>query len=157
MRVCFILPAPKDTLIYTNYFLMTWTDLVLKCAQKGHQVMVSQQPTIKECFDGASSETFDVYMCIDPTVVFNPDDVFKLLESPHDVTGSVMMSQDCRRLTCGRTMDAIVGADQYIEVESLQPSWVLLRAIPEGWDFSSPIKGHVDTTIRVGNRQVVTL
>lgn len=154
MKLCFILPGET----YTSYFLMVWTDLVLKCAQKGHEVMVSQRHTLKDCFESCKSDSFEAYMCIDPSVVFTPDDVFKLLESPHDITGSLMMSPDCRTMTCGRTMESFVhNTERYIEVDAIEPSWLLIRAIPAEWDFASPLKGFVDSSIRVGNRQVVTL
>jgi hypothetical protein len=97
-------------------------------------------------------------MCIDPNAMFKPDDVFKMLESPHDVTGAMMMSSDLQTLTCGRTMESLVptGA-QYVDGVTIDPSWMLLHAVPTDWNFTDPLAGHVDTTIRVGNRQVVTL
>jgi hypothetical protein len=150
MRLCFVLPAPA-TDVYTPSFLMIWTDLVLKCAQKGHQVMVSQRTTRKECFEMSGTEVFDAYMCIDPEVVFTPEDVIKLLESPHDVTGVVMMSSDAQTLTCGKKPEEITPGE-YIEVEHLDPSFVLVRQIPEGWNYTDAIKAHVDTSLRVGNR-----
>jgi len=154
MKLCFILPGET----YSSYFLMVWTDLVLKCAQRGHEVMVSQRKTLKECFESCKSDSYEAYMCIDSSVVFTPDDVFKLIESPHDVTGSLMMSPDCRTLTCGRIMDYFIHTtEKYVEMEAIEPSWLLIRSIPPDWDFASPLKGFVDSTIRVGNRQVVTL
>ena len=120
MRLCFILPG--DT--YSSYFLMVWTDLVLKCAQRGHAVMVSQKPTRRECFEMCGGEEkFDAYMCMDPNAMFKPDDVFKMLESPHDVTGAMMMSADLQTLTCGRTMESLVptGA-QYVDGVTIDPS-----------------------------------
>lgn len=155
MRLCFILPG--DT--YSSYFLMVWTDLVLKCAQRGHAVMVSQKPTRRECFEMCGEEAFDAYMCMDPNAMFKPDDVFKMLESPHDVTGAMMMSSDLQTLTCGRTMESLVstGAQYIDEGMKIDPSWMLLHSVPADWNFTDPLPGHVDTTIRVGNRQVVTL
>ena len=154
MRLCFILPGET----YSSHFLMVWTDLILKCAQRGHQVMVAQKPTRAECFAVCAGETFDAYMCIDPNVVFSPDDVFKMIESPHDVTGAMMMSSDFQTLTCGRSMESLVPtAEQYVVVDTVEPSWMLLHSIPADWNFTSPLAGHVDTSMRVGNRQLVTL
>jgi hypothetical protein len=132
---------------------MNWTDLVLRCAQKGHQVMVSQQNTRAECFASSGSETFDAYMCIDPEVVFTPDDVFKLFESPHDVTGAMMMSPDAIHLTCGKRMDELSQmTEPYVETDALDPSFILIRQIPSGWNYVDGIKAHVDRSLRVGNR-----
>lgn len=154
MRLCFILPGET----YSSHFLMTWTDLVLKCAQRGHQVMVAQKPTRAECFGVCADEKFEAYMCIDENVVFSPDDVFKMLESPHDVTGAVMMSSDLHNLTCGRTMESLIPtAEQYVAVDTVDPSWMLLHTIPADWNFTAPLAGQIDTSIRVGNRQTVTL
>lgn len=154
MRLCFIIPGET----YSSHFLMVWTDLVLKCAQRGHQVMVAQKPTRSECFEVCAGETFEAYMCIDPNVVFSPDDVFKMLESPHDVTGAMMMSSDFQTLTCGRTMESLVPtAEQYVAVDTVDPSWMLLHSVPPDWNFTDPLPGHLDTSMRVGNRQLVTL
>jgi hypothetical protein len=154
MKLCFILPGTE----YTPYFLMTWTDLIMKCAQRGHQVMVSQQATRAECFKTCTEE-FDAYMCIDPEAVFKPEDVLQLLESPHDATGVIMMSDSLNELTCGRTMESMIHEheNRYFEVEKLQPSFVLLQKIPEGWNYVDPIPAHIDTKIRVGNRVTVVV
>ena len=154
MKLCFILPGSE----FTAYFLMTWTDLVMKCAQRGHQIMVSQQKTRAECFKGCP-EDFDAYMCIDPEAVFKPEDVFRLLESPHDTTGVIMMSDSLNELTCGRTMESMIHEhdNEYFQVERLEPSFVLLHKIPEGWNYVDPIPAHVDTKVRVGNRVTVVV
>lgn len=136
---------------------MNWTDLVLKCAQRGHQVMVSQKPTRRECFEAAQKEEFDAYMCIDSNAIFQADDVFKMFESPHDVTGAMMMSSDCHTLTCGRTMESLQHNTQVYVETKIDPSWMLLHVCPEGWNYEDPLDGQLDTRIRVGNRQVVIL
>jgi len=151
MKLCFILPGTE----YSAYFLMTWTDLIMKCAQRGHQIMVSQQKTRAECFK-ACSEDFDAYMCINPEAVFKPEDVFQLLESPHPVTGAMMMSETLNELTCGRSLDSMAPND-YVEVEKVTPSFVLIQDIPEGWNYTDPIPAHIDTRVRVGNRITVVV
>jgi hypothetical protein len=156
MRLCFVIPANRADKSYTPSFLMNWTDLVLKCAQKGHQVMVSQQNNRAECFTSSGSEVFDAYMCINPEVVFTPDDVLKMLESPHDVTGTVMMGNDAVNLTCGKRFDELDATVPYFEAE-VEPSFVLIRQIPDGWNYEDKIKAHVDTSIRVGNRVTIVV
>jgi hypothetical protein len=154
MKLCFILPGSE----YSAYFLMAWTDLVMKCAQRGHQIMVSQQNTRAECFN-ACTEKFDAYMCIDPEAVFTSENVFQLLESPHSVTGALMVSDGHGQLTCGRSMESMIHEheNQYVEVENLTPNFVLIQDIPEGWNYTDQIAGHVDTKIRVGNRITLVL
>ena len=152
MRLCFVIPAPRGEKTYTPLFLMNWTDLILKCAQRGHQVIVSQQENRSACFTSTGTEVFDAYMCIDPEVVFIPEDVFKLLESPHDVTGAIMMSSDASTLTCGKRLELLPTGEQYMEVEALEPSFVLVQKIPEGWNYTDKIKAHIDTSVRIGNR-----
>lgn len=154
MRLCFILPGDS----YSGYFLMAWTDLVMKCAQRGHQVFVAQKPTRAECFATCASEEFDGYMCMDPSVVFTPDDVFHMLDSPHDTTCAMVMSPDCHQLTCGRTLESFVPtAERYLSVDKIDPTWIFIRSIPDGWNFTDSVPGYVDTSVRVGNRQLVTL
>lgn len=154
MKLCFILPGTE----YSAYFLMTWTDLITKCAQRGHQIMVSQQPTRAECFT-TCSDKFDAYMCISPEVVFKPDDVFQLLESPHPVTGAVMVADGYGQLTCGRTMESMIHEHEndYIKVDRLDPSFMLIQDIPEGWNYTDPIPAHIDTKLRVGHRITVVV
>jgi hypothetical protein len=151
MRLCFILPGPMEN-VYTPNFLLGWTDLIMKCAQRGHQVMVSQQKTRSECFLSTGTEVFDAYMCIDSDMVFDSEDVFKLIESPHDFTGAVITSSDGVSTTFGKTYDQVSKDDQYIEVDELEPTFVLMRRVPDGWNFESKIKAHVDTSVRVGHR-----
>jgi hypothetical protein len=150
MRLCFVLPS-ADEAVYTPTFLMNWTDLVMKCAQRGHQVMVSQRKTRGECFESSGTEVFDAYMCIDADVVFSPDDVLRLLESPHDVTCALRMAHDGQAYTCGKTPTDIQPTDEYIEA-TIDPGFLLVRQVPPGWNYTDPIKGHVDTRTRVGHR-----
>jgi len=157
MRLCFVIPANRTDKTYTPSFLMNWTDLVLKCAQRGHQVMVSQQNTRADCFTSSGSETFDAYLCIDPDVLFTPDEVFKLLESPHDVTGALMMSSDAVNLTCGKRFEDVDTSEQYFETDALEPSFVLIRQIPDGWNYTDKIKAHVDSSLRIGHRVTLNI
>jgi hypothetical protein len=153
MKLCFILPGSK----FSSYFLMVWTDLIMKCAQKGHEVMVSQQKTRPECFELCKDATYDAYMCINPEAVFKTEDVFALFESPHDTTGVVMMSPDLMNLTCGKLMENLIHEKEYAPAEKIEPSFVLLRTIPEGWNYLDPLPGHIDTRIRVGNEVTIVV
>lgn len=98
-------------------------------------------------------------MCIDPEAVFKPDDIFSLLESPHDTTGVLMMSSDLMHLTCGKLMENMIheSGNEYMKVDRIEPSFLLLRQIPEGWNFTDPLPGHVDTRLRVGNEVTVVV
>ena len=137
---------------------MVWTDLIMKCAQKGHEVMVSQQKTRQECFELCTDAQYDAYMCIDPSAVFKSEDVFALFESPHDTTGVVMMSADLMHLTCGKLMDNLIHEKtEYFQSDRIEPSFLLLRQIPEGWNYVDPLPGHVDTRIRIGNEVTIVV
>lgn len=154
MRLCFILPGET----YTSYFLMMWSDLIVKCAQRGHEVFVAQKPTRKECFELCASENYDGYMCIDSNMVFTSDDVFKMFESPHDVTCAMVVSNDCHNLTCGRTMESLVPTrTRYENVDAIEPCWIYIQKLPSDWNYMDSLPGVVDTSVRVGNRQYVTL
>jgi hypothetical protein len=144
--VVFIL---ADDAVYTPTFLMNWTDLVMKCAQRGHQVLVSQRRTRAECFTSSGTDVFDGYMCIDADVVFSPDDVLRLLESPHDVTCALRMASDGQAYTCGKTLAEIQATDGQYRGEAVDPGFPLVRQVPAGWNYKDPIKGHVDTRVRV--------
>ena len=153
MKLCFILPGSE----FSSYFLMVWTDLIMKCAQKGHEVMVSQRKTRPECFDMCKDMTYDAYMCIDADAVFKPEDIFNLFESPHDVTGAIMMTPDLMMLTCGRPADTVIHEKDYFQADKIEPSFLLIRQIPEGWNFMDPIAGHIDSRIRVGHEVTIVV
>jgi len=109
MKIIFCLPG-RD---YSREFLMSWSDTLVQCTAKGHQVLVSQNYSSVVHFarakclggdvlSGASQVPFqgkvdyDVMIWIDSDIVFKADDVFKILESPHDVTAGVYMMEDLK-------------------------------------------------------------
>jgi len=107
MKVVFAMPGNN----YSREFLLCWSDLLMQAAQKGHQVMISQQYSSvvhfarAKCLGGdvlkgkdqkpfQGQMEYDALMWIDSDVVFKPEDFFALLESPHDVTAGVYMMED---------------------------------------------------------------
>jgi hypothetical protein len=107
VRVVFAMPGRE----YSREFLLCWSDLLMQAAQKGHQVMISQQYSSvvhfarAKCLGGdvlkgkdqkpfQGEMDYDAIMWIDSDIVFKPDDFFNLLESPHDVTAGVYMMED---------------------------------------------------------------
>ena len=96
---------------YSREFILSWTDLMMKVASRGHQVMISQQYSScvhfsrAKCLGGdvlkgpdqkpfQGSVEYDVMMWIDSDIIFKPDDFFTILESPHDVTAGMYMMED---------------------------------------------------------------
>ena len=107
MKIVFAMPGRE----YSREFLLCWSDLLMQAAQKGHQVMISQQYSSvvhfarAKCLGGdvlkgkdqkpfQGEMEYDAIMWIDSDIVFKPDDFFALLESPHDVTAGVYMMED---------------------------------------------------------------
>jgi hypothetical protein len=86
---------------------------------------------------------YDVMMWIDSDIVFKPDDLFALLESPHDVTAGVYMMEDLQNLATVKEWnkeyfekkgtfkflrpDDIIGASQYMQVAYTGMGWMALR------------------------------
>ena len=105
MKIIFALPGRE----YSREFLMSWSDLLVQCTAKGHQVLVSQNYSSvvhfarARCLGGdvmagqdqkpfQGKVDYDVIVWIDSDIIFTPEDVFKLLDSPHDVTAGVSRS-----------------------------------------------------------------
>jgi len=133
---------------------------MMQCANKGHQVMISQQYSSvvhfarAKCLGGdvlkgkdqkpfQGQMDYDVMMWIDSDIVFKPEDLFSLLESPHDVTAGVYMMEDLQNLATVKEWnkeyfekkgtfkflrpDDIIGAPQYMQVAYTGMGWMAIR------------------------------
>jgi len=165
VNVVFCLPGSS----YSREFLLSWTDLVMRVASRGHHVAVSQQPTRSACLTPISGTEYDVAMLIDSDIVFRPDDFFTLLESPHDVTAGLYLKEPTlaspepsfhgTSLTPGD-----VGTDQYVQLDSAGFGFMLMRKgvietkEPKFWDGPAWTgEVQVDTTVRVGHRVEIVI
>jgi len=107
MRIVFALPGPS----FSREFLINWSRILSYCTSKGHEVIISAHFSSMvhfaraKCFGydvtrGADQKPFggdveyDVIVCIDSDVLASPEDVQKLLDSPHDVTAGLYMMAD---------------------------------------------------------------
>jgi hypothetical protein len=165
VKVVFCLPGKT----YSREFLLSWTDLVMQTASRGHQVAVSQQPTLEKCVAPISGTEYDVAMLIGCDIVFRPDDFFGLLESPHDVTTGLYLKEPTLAspdpVFEGTSLTpSDVGDEQYIDLETAPFGFMLLRkGVIEANDASlwsqSTFNGevHADTKIRVGHRVEIVI
>lgn len=107
MKIVFCMPGR----MYSREFLLCWSDLMMQCANKGHSVMISQQYSScvhfarAKCLGGdvlkgkdqkpfQGELEYDAMVWIDSDILFKPEDIFSLIESPHDVTAAVYMMED---------------------------------------------------------------
>ena len=156
MKILFCMPGRT----YSREFLLCWSDLLMQCANKGHQVMISQQYSSvvhfarAKCLGGdvlkgkdqkpfQGQMEYDVLMWIDSDIVFKPEDLFALLESPHDVTAGVYMMEDLQNFATVKEWnkeyfekkgtfkflrpDDIIGAPQYMQVAYTGMGWMMIR------------------------------
>lgn len=156
MRVVFCLPGRE----YSREFLLAWSDLLMQATSKGHQVMISQNYSSVVHFarakclggdvlKGAAQKPFqgqveyDAMMWIDSDIVFKPEDFFRILESPHDVTAGLYMMEDLQHMAVVKEWneeyfqkygtfkflrpDDVVGAPEYMEVAYAGMGWMLIR------------------------------
>jgi hypothetical protein len=174
MKIVFCLPGFS----YSRDFLLAWTDLVMKVSSKGHQVMVSQNPTRAGCVAGETpfqGQDYDVAMMIGQDVVFTPDDFFNLLESPHDVTAGMYMTENLQNFdvvheTKFLRPEDIVGSSQYMKVDYAGMNWMMIRKgifekfpFPYIWSTQQDNEEmnfckmtgevYVDTKLRIGNQK----
>lgn len=156
MRVVFCLPGRE----YSREFLLAWSDLLMQATNKGHQVMISQNYSSVVHFarakclggdvlKGADQKPFqgqveyDAMMWIDSDIVFKPEDFFRILESPHDVTAGCYMQEDLQHMAAVKDWNEdyfkkfgtfkfvrpedLVGAPEYMEVAYAGMGWMLIR------------------------------
>jgi hypothetical protein len=133
---------------------------MMQCANKGHQVMISQQYSSvvhfarAKCLGGdvlkgkdqkpfQGQMDYDVMMWIDSDILFKPEDLFSLLESPHDVTAGVYMMEDLQHFATVKEWnkeffekkgafkflrpDDIIGSPQYMQVAYTGMGWMAIR------------------------------
>ena len=156
MRIVFCLPGRE----YSREFLLAWSDLLMQAAAKGHQCMISQQYSSVVHFarakclggdvlKGADQKPFqgqvdyDAVMWIDSDIVFKPEDFWRILESPHDVTAGLYMMEDLTHFAAVKDWnedffkkfgtfkflrpDDVVGAAEYLPVAYAGMGWMLIR------------------------------
>lgn len=156
MRVVFCLPGRE----YSREFLLAWSDLLMQATSKGHQVMISQNYSSvvhfarAKCLGGdvlkgpdqkpfQGQVEYDAMMWIDSDIVFKPEDFFRILESPHDVTAGCYMQEDLQHMAAVRDWNEdyfkkfgtfkfvrpedLVGAAEYMEVAYAGMGWMLIR------------------------------
>jgi hypothetical protein len=156
MRIVFCMPGRE----YSREFLLSWSDLLMQATAKGHQCMISQQYSSVVHFarakclggdvlKGADQKPFqggveyDAMMWIDSDIIFKPEDFFKILESPHDVTAGLYMMEDLTNFAAVKDWDTdmfmkngtfkfirpddLVGAAQYVKVAYAGMGWMLIR------------------------------
>ena len=156
MRIVFCMPGRE----YSREFLLSWSDLLMQATAKGHQCMISQQYSSVVHFarakglggdvlKGADQKPFqggveyDAMMWIDSDIIFKPEDFFKILESPHDVTAGLYMMEDLTHFAAVKDWntdmftkngtfkflrpDDIVGSARYLEVAYAGMGWMLIR------------------------------
>ena len=86
---------------------------------------------------------YDAMMWIDSDIVFKPEDFFRIIESPHDVTAGLYMMEDLQHLAVVKDWndeyfqkygtfkflrpDDVVGAPEYMEVAYAGMGWMLIR------------------------------
>jgi len=156
VKIVFCLPG-KD---YSREFLLSWSDLIMQAGAKGHNIMISQQYSSvvhfarTKCMGGDVLKgpdqkpfqgvvDYDVMMWIDSDMVFKPEDFFKLLESPHDVTAGLYMMENLQEFPVVKEWnedyfikkgsfkflrpDDIVAAPQYVPVAYAGMGWMMIR------------------------------
>ena len=156
MRIVFCMPGRE----YSREFLLSWSDLLMQATAKGHQCMISQQYSSvvhfarAKCLGGdvlkgpdqkpfQGGVEYDAMMWIDSDIIFKPEDLFKILESPHDVTAGLYMMEDLTHFAAVKdwdeatfqkngtfqfmTPDDLAGAPQYLKVAYAGMGWMLIR------------------------------
>lgn len=157
MKVVFCMPGAS----YSRDFLLCWSDMLMQANAKGHQIMISQQYSSVVHFARAlclggdvmkgpdqkpfqGGVEYDVMVWIDSDVIFKADDLFRLLESPHDITSGLYMMENLQTFATVQTWNDeyyikngsfefmkpsdIKGASQYVPVAYTGMGWMAIRS-----------------------------
>lgn len=117
-KLVFCLPGRE----YSRQFLMGWTRLMLSLFQQGHEIVVSQNYSSVVHFArtlclggdvlaGAGQKPFqgkveyDAIIWIDSDVLFNPQQIVDLINSPHPVTCGMYMMEDLTHFAAVKEWD----------------------------------------------------
>lgn len=118
MNVIFCIPGRT----FSSLFLQSWTRLVSACAQQGINAILSNKYSSVVHFARAmcmggdlvggenqipwqGEVKYDAVVWIDSDIVFNPEQVFALLQSPHDVTCGLYMMADNKHFAVVKEWD----------------------------------------------------
>ena len=141
MKIIFCLPGQT----YSREFLLSWTELMMQASTRGHDIMVAQNLNRQLCVAGSpekgpfQGQDYDAVMWIGQDAIFKTDDFFNLLESPHNVTAGIYMSETLQNFDVIREFsddfpagkylrpEDIVGASQYLPVDYAGMNWMLVR------------------------------
>lgn len=136
MKLIFCMPGKS----YSREFLLAWSDLLMQASSKGHQCMISQQYSSvvhfarAKCLGGdvlkgpaqkpfQGQIDYDAMMWIDSDIVFKPEDFFRILESPHDVTAGYYMMEDLQNIAAVKDWDeeyfAKTGSFKFLKPDDL--------------------------------------
>lgn len=187
VKVIFCMPGKT----YSREFLLSWTDLLMQASARGHQCMISQQYASvvhfarAKCLGGdvlkgpdqkpfQGQVDYDVIMWIDSDMVFKPEDLFTILESPHDVTAGLYMMENMKEFAVVRKWDKdyfakhgqfkflrpedIEGSARYIQVAYAGMGWMAIRKgvlekIKYPW-FYTPLEHISDSVVDMNSEDV---
>jgi hypothetical protein len=119
-RKSIVLCVPGRT--FSRRFLLCWTRLIAELIRQGYDFIISQDYSSVVHFarakclwanvlDGEDQKPFhgkfeyDAMVWIDSDIVFTPEDIFKLLESPHDFTSGLYMMENGTEFPVVETWD----------------------------------------------------
>ena len=124
-----LLSNPTKTIIFalpgrefSRHFLLSWSSLLFELIKRNIKPIISQNYSSMVHFSRMRCLGGDVlkgpnqvpyqgqieydYICmIDSDIVFNPDDFFKLLDSPYDVTAVPYLMEDTKHYTIVKDMN----------------------------------------------------
>jgi len=134
--------------------MLAWTNILMVTASKGHTIMFSQQPTREQCLQGdprggpglppfGKSVEYDVMIWMNPDIIFKPEDLDALINSPHSVTSGLYMTEDLEHLSFAQSWDDdffvengrrrfatpadLVEGEKYIPVAHSKMGWMAVK------------------------------
>ena len=118
VKVIFCLPGRE----FNRHFLISWTRLIMMCAESNIDVVLSQSYDSmvhfarSRCLRGDNRAgpdqkpfqgqvEYDAMFWIDSDILFQPEHVLKILTSPHEVTSGLYMMEDMQRFAVVKDWD----------------------------------------------------
>jgi hypothetical protein len=167
MKIVLCVPGRQ----FSNRFLASWTSVVVNLIQEGHEVVISQKYSSMvhfaramclgaDVFAGKDQVPFqgqvdyDVLLWIDSDIVFNYEQVIRIIQSPHQVTSGLYMMENNTHLCAVREWDEGYywknGGFEFVTNESIQrwkdehPSEPYMKCSYAGMGFMAIKKGVIE-------------
>ena len=156
-KIVFCLPGN----VYSRQFLVSWSGLLAACINRGITPIMSQDYSSVVHFARAKTlgadvlagvqqkpfrgqiPDYDYIVFIDSDVIFSPEDVFHLLETPHDVTAGLYAMEDRKNFATVKVQDLEFfkkhGTFEFLSIDTVEQMLKTAKINDQGQERYLPV------------------